>query len=198
MVGKLIESETLRFLKEFIAAPALVGAIAASSPGLAESVTEIAGVSRSSVVVEFGPGTGAITGAIVDKLQRDATFVAMEVSEKFVQATRKRFPGVNVVHDSAVNTGKYLSELGASHCDCIVSGLPWSTFNPDLQQDLLNATYNVLRPGGRFATFMYLMSPALPAGRRFIRQLKARFGNVKVSRPVWLNLPPAVVISVVR
>jgi len=198
VVGKLIESESLRFLKEFIASPALVGAIAASSPGLADTVTDIAGVSRSNVVVEFGPGTGAITGSIVDKLQRDATFVAMEVSEKFVQATKKRFPDVNVIHDSAANTGKYLQELGSTHCDCIVSGLPWAAFSHELQQELLDATYNVLKPGGRFATFMYLMSPALPAGRRFVKQLKQRFGNVTISRPIWLNLPPAVVISVVR
>lgn len=198
MVGKLIESDGWRFLKEFIAAPAIVGAIAASSKDLADSVTEVAGVSRSAVVVEFGPGTGAITGTIVKKLQHDATFVAMEICEKFAQATKQKFPEVNVVHDSAVNTGKYLAELGVSQCDCIVSGLPWAAFKDDLQHALLDATYDVLRPGGCFATFMYIMSPALPAGRRFVHQLRARFGNVRISRPVWFNLPPALVISAIR
>lgn len=198
MVGKLVESDALRFLKEFIAAPAIVGAVAASSKDLADSVTEVAGVAHSSVVVEYGPGTGAITGTIVNKLQRDAKFVAMEISEKFAEATKQKFPEVNVVHDSAVNTGKYLAELGASHCDCIVSGLPWTTFKNDLQHALLDTTYDVLKPGGCFATFMYIMSPTLPSGRRFIRQLKARFGNVQISKPIWLNLPPALVISAVR
>lgn len=195
MVGKMVQSDTLRFVKEFLASPSLVGAINASSESLAAAVTEVAGVARSTAVVEFGPGTGAITSTILKKLPRDAKFFAIEISDKFVETMHKNFPEVKVFHDSAVNTRRYMEEMGIDHCDCIVSGLPWASFNDGLQHALLDATFDVLKSGGRFVTFMYVMSPLLPAGGKFMRRLRARFGNIQTSKPVWANVPPALVIS---
>jgi phospholipid N-methyltransferase len=182
---------TLTFIKQFLGKPAYVGAIAPSSKGLAEMVCRQAGVHDASVVIEFGAGTGGITGTIVESLQPDATFFSMELLEEFVDIVRDQLPQVDVIHDSAANSRKYLEERGHDHCDCIVSGLPWTTFSDELQDTLLDATLDVLRPGGCFATYMYLQSNLLPSGPRFLNKLYERFSSTGNSPVVWKNLPPA-------
>lgn len=181
------------FLKEFVRRPTVTGAVAPSSGALAEVMTNEAGVDGAKVVMEFGPGTGVFTERILAKLPPGATFLAMEVNASFVEVTRRRCPGARVIHDSAVNARKYLDEVGATFCDCIICGLPWASFPGDLQDDLLDAVEDCLLPGGRFVTFAYLQGVILPAGRRFRKRLRARFPLVRTTPTVWRNLPPAFV-----
>ena len=183
----------LKFFKQFIASPAKTGSVAPSSKALADAVVRMARVNEADTVVEFGPGSGAITGSIIESLTPDATFFAMEINADFVAIMRKRFPEVTVHHDSATNTRQFLEAVGASSCDSIVSGLPWTFFSEELQDELLSTILDVLRPGGVFSTYMYLHSPVAPAGRRFVSKLKSRFGHVENSPVVWRNLPPAIV-----
>ena len=187
---------TLTFLKEAVVANRSTGAIAPSSRFLADAVTDIAGVPRGKVIVEYGPGTGVFTEVILSKKQPDAHFIAMEVNPGFVEATRSRCPQATVIHDGAQHAARYLREAGHEHCDTIVSGLPWTNFDEALQDEILNATYDVLAPGGRFVTFAYLFSPLMPGGRRFLKhKLPAKFGKVSETRVVWANLPPCAVYA---
>lgn len=184
---------SLRFLKEFITSPKAVGAVLPSSSRLASRVVEEARVGHASVVVEWGPGTGAITNAVLERLPHDATFFAMEISPEFVETMRVRFPQVTVHHDSAANTRRYLEQRELQSCDSVVSGLPWTSFDDALQDSLLDALVDVLRPGGLFVTYTYIMSPMMPGGRQFRRKIRERFSRVDTTPLVWLNVPPAFV-----
>jgi phospholipid N-methyltransferase len=181
------------FLKEFIASPTAVGAIAPSSAGLARTIVEAAELDTASVVIEFGPGTGVFTERIVESVSADCVFFALEVNERLAETTRRRCPGTKVFHDTASNATKYLQAMGVSHCDRIVSGLPWAAFPRSLQRELLDTVRDILKPGGLFVTFAYLQGLLLPAGLRFRRILSERFAKVTTTRIVWRNLPPAFV-----
>lgn len=186
--------ETLKFLTQFVREPIKTGALFASSRQLADMVTEGAGVGDARTVVEFGPGSGAITEIILEKLPKEALFFAVEINPGFVKMMRKRYPRVTVYQDSAANTRKYLEEHGRTSCDCIVSGLPWAAFPGELQDALLDAVVDVLEPGGRFATYTYFHAPATPAGKRFRKKLEKRMSVVGTLPLVWQNIPPALVI----
>lgn len=182
---------TIGFVKQFIRRPQHVGAVAPSSKFLAQRVMRVARVSEANAIVEFGPGNGCLTEVILQTMKPGAQFFAIEINPDFVKAVQKRCPGANVIHDSAENTRKHLEAMGLDGCDAIVSGLPWTLFNGDLQDRLLDAVYDVLRPGGRFVTFMYLMSPFFPSGKKFEQRLRKRFSKVSKTRLVWRNVPPA-------
>lgn len=188
--------DKLFFLKQFIAAPSRIGAVMPSSRALADLMVETAGVNQAQVAVEFGPGTGAITESIVEALPPDGSLLAMEVCGEFIEELERRFPNVSIIHDSAARTAEHLAQAGHSHCDCIVSGLPWAAFPKSLQDELLDAVEASLKPGGRFVTFAYLQGVILPAGKAFLRKLKQRFGTVDRTRVVWRNVPPAFVYCV--
>ena len=185
---------TLTFMKEVVLANKSTGALAPSSKALAEVVTAMAQLDDADVIVEYGPGTGVFTEVILRRMKREAYFLAMEVNPEFVKATQKCCPRAVVRLDGAQNTAKYLKEAGYDHCDVIVSGLPWTRFEDALQDEILDATYDVLRPGGRFVTFGYSFSSLFPSGRKFFKdKLRRKFSRVVRSKPIFQNFPPSVV-----
>ena len=186
--------DTLVFIKEALLENRWTGAITPSSKALAETITDMVGLEKAKVVVEYGPGTGVFTETILRKKRPDAYFLAMEVNPRFVEATLERCPGANVVNDCAQNTVNYLRKAGFEKCDAIVSGLPWTRFDETLQDAILEATYDVLAPGGRFVTFGYTFSPYFPLGRRFFcKKFPARFKKNSYTAPIWNNFPPCSV-----
>jgi phosphatidylethanolamine/phosphatidyl-N-methylethanolamine N-methyltransferase len=186
------------FLVESVTSHNEVRALASSSQGLAELITDLASLDTADAVIELGPGTGVFTEKIVEKTRAGSTFLAFEINPKFVEVTRRRCPRCTVVQESAVHARKYLNASGLEHCDSVVSGLPWATFSETLQDDLLDAISDALRPGGTFVAFTYVSSLLLPGGRGFRRKLHERFTEVEQSRVVWRNMPPAFVYRAVR
>ena len=180
------------FLKEFVNKPQEIGAIVPSSPALARAMVDGVDWSRVRTAVEYGPGPGAITGAILPWME-GKDFFAVELNETYAERFRSNFPGVKLYRDSVSNIVDICRAHGVDRIDCVLSGLPWANFSQRVQDQLLDATFQVLVPDGQFITFAYTHGLALPAGRRFRQKLDDRFGEVRRSRVVWLNTPPAVV-----
>lgn len=179
-------------LLEFVKSPKTIGAVAPSSDDLARAMVEGVDWSRARVVVECGPGTGALTGRIRERLAPGAHFFAIELNPGFAQEFSRRHPDVRL-HRGCVSDLPGLCREEGREVDVVVSGLPWAAFSPGDQERLLGAMHESLRPGGHFATFAYQPASALPAGRRFRRLLERTFSRVEKSPTVWRNLPPACV-----
>ena len=188
-------SDHISFLSEFIRRPQNTGAVAPSSRWLAETIVADIGLETASLVVEYGPGTGAFTGEILERIDSDADFIAIENNDRMRRRVRERFPDVDVADASIEALPDILAKRGhePGDVDAIVSGLPWAAFGEPLQDRLLDITASVLSPRGRFATFAYIHGLLLPAGRRFREKLDEHFTDVARSPIVWRNLPPAFV-----
>jgi phospholipid N-methyltransferase len=182
-----------RFLASFICRPIATGAIVPSSRYLARRMVEDMALGEASTVVELGPGTGAFTGSIQALLKPEALFLAVELNEGFAAVLREQFPTVGIINESAEKLSSILAARGRTHADSVLCSLPWAAFPRDLQERLIKAIVEALRPGGRFCTFAYTHASLLPAARRFRELLNANFASVKPSRTVWRNLPPAFV-----
>lgn len=181
------------FIKQFISAPKRTGAIAPSSRHLCQLVVRTSAISKAKVVVELGSGTGVFTEGIIGSLADKALFLALEVNPIFAMATRRRCPSAIVYEDSAETIGNYLQKHGAGQCDCIISGLPWGLFDKEMQQRLLSSVTQSLSCEGEFLAFTYVGCSILPGARRFHRMLSNLFSDVKKTRTVWRNIPPAFV-----
>ena len=144
-------------------------------------------------VIEYGPGTGVFTEAILKKIHPEANFFAIEQSKEMVEATRQRCPNAKILQDSVTNVQEICHQQSLKSVDAIISGLPWAAFPDVLQTEIMDSMLKVLRPGGTFATFAYWQGLALPAGKRFGRRLRETFSRVERSKTVWKNLPPAFV-----
>jgi phospholipid N-methyltransferase len=186
-------SEHSRLLGAFVRRPGRTGAIAPSSRELAELMTADMSLETADTVVELGAGTGVFTRLIAERVRHGTLALAFEIDGRLARELDGTIPGVRIVNDSAERIADHLRAEGRASADSILSGLPWASFNQDLQRTLLGAVLSVLRPGGLFATFAYIPAAWLPPGRRFRGMLKAGFASVETTRIVWGNVPPAFV-----
>jgi phospholipid N-methyltransferase len=180
-------------LSEFVRQPTRTGAVAPSSRWLAERLVDGVDIDGADTVVELGPGTGAFTRVIADRVRPAALVLAVELNAGLAENLVARFPSVRVVNDSAERLPQHLRSVGRPHADVVLSGLPFAAWREDLQARLLEAIAASLRPGGHFATFAYLQTAWLPNGRRFRKMLEAAFVDVRNSQVEWRNIPPAFV-----
>jgi phospholipid N-methyltransferase len=150
-----------------------------------------AGLADANVVLEFGAGTGAVTGHILRELSPQSRFAAIEINPQLAAIFRAAHPGVPLFEDSAENVRAICDSMNVTMVDCIISGLPWALFSKSTQITILNQIACVLKPGGRFVTFGYPQSLVLPAARHLAEVLPTYFTAVFKSKVVWRNLPPA-------
>jgi phospholipid N-methyltransferase len=181
------------FLRHAINSFDTTGAISPSSRKLSREVARAVDLKRAKVVVELGPGTGAVTEKILRRISPSTLFFALEVNKSFIRSTKRRCPGTIVYHDSAANIRKYLDMHGAPGCDCIISGLPWACFNNKLQLQILRTVRDCLNPGGEFVMSSYIHGQILPKGLRFKRNFRRVFPKFKTTKSIWWNIPPAFV-----
>lgn len=184
-----------RFLREFIRKPGSTGAIVPSSAELARLMVEEASLEGASVIVEFGPGTGPITRALIETKPKNAKLIAIERNEEFVAMLRDRHPELDVAHDCVQKLQNILAARGETVADRIVSGLPWAAFDETLQREIMKAAHGSLAEDGVFVTFAYIQGFALPPAWRFRKLLREMFSEVRQSDVVWRNVPPAFVYT---
>ena len=183
----------MQFFREAIFAPQTTGAIAPSSRHLARVIVSKAGVDDASRILEIGPGTGVFTERILARKKNNAHFVAIERNGNFASKLKSRFPGTRIVEGCATELRAHAAEHEFHGADSIVSGLPWTIFEPTLQRSILGGIYDVLGSGGTFATFAYFGTHWLPGGQNFRSLLRGVFPNTRTSPVVIRNFPPAFV-----
>ena len=150
---------------------------------------------RAEHVLELGPGTGAFTGEILSSLRNEATFSAIEIDPELARRMSKKFPRAKVIAGCATRLGEHLAMENVAAPDAILSGLPWTVFDEQLQTDILSQIHSVLRDGGVFSTFAYYGPHRLKGGRAFRRKLETTFGKVLRSSVVLRNFPPAFIYT---
>lgn len=179
------------FLRAAVRRPGAVGAVAPSSVGLAELLASVVPRSGAPIVVELGPGTGAVSAVIDRRLPPTGRHLAVELDPDMVAYLGRHRPSLEVVRGDARDLTRLLGDRGVTGVDAIVSGLPWALFDTPTQTAILGQVARLLAPGGAFTTFAYLHGMPLHTARRFRRTLAATFDEVVVSKTVWRNLPPA-------
>lgn len=180
------------FLREFLRNWKTVGAIAPSSPALAEMMMKASGVSEARHILELGPGTGAFTEAISHAMPDGAEYLGLELNEAFVSRLKNQYPGMRFECCCAQKFDLTQPDFQKGF-DVIISGLPWTAFPESLQKSILGNVLPHLAPGGCFVTFAYFGFHLLPAGRHFRGLISSLLPEVATSEVVWANLPPAFV-----
>lgn len=139
---------------------------------------------KSGPVVEFGPGTGRFTEAILARGVRPEDLTLFELDEEFVAYLRQKFPGVTV-HQLPAQAAAGLVAPGVS---TVISGLPLLSMPTEVREGIVGAAFAILAPRGRYVQFTYGARPPLPPETIATLGLSVNKGN-----KVWVNLPPATV-----
>jgi phospholipid N-methyltransferase len=177
-------AELLLFAGNFVRHPMMLGSIIPSSRFLVNQVLAPIDWQRATVIVEYGPGVGTITGEILKRMRPDAHLVAIETNRDFVRFLTKSLPDprLHVVHDSAVEVQQVLQRLGLPAPSYIVSGIPLGSMPESLRAAIARASRAALAPGGAFLVYQFT-ARALPVLQQTFQHVRRSFER--------RNLPPA-------
>ena len=186
------------FLSHFRKSPRTVGAIAPSSRRLARAMLDGLALGPDSKLVELGPGTGAITIEIAERLPDAATCLAIDIDPVFTARVASRWPQIDAVCDRAERLLDIAAERQLLPVDHIVSGLPFASLPADGTRAIVDAIASSLRPGGTFTTFQYVHAYGLPPAIAVRRMLSDKMRSRPTFSLVLANLPPAFVIRWIK
>ncbi|MCZ8135626.1 MAG: methyltransferase domain-containing protein [Porphyrobacter sp.] len=173
------------FFRGFLEHPSMVASVVPSSQATIDGMLAKVDWDRCELFVEYGPGVGTFTTRILDCLPPDGKLLAIDTNPRFVDFLRKTIPDprFEVVLGSATDVERIVRESGEPHADYIISGLPFSSLPEDVAQQIVAASYAVLRDGGAFMTYQF---------RTTARDLTAaRFDRIDTGLALF-NVPPCV------
>jgi phospholipid N-methyltransferase len=202
----------LTFFQQFRQRFKTTGAIAPSSRFLASAMT---GPMRKMLgdaegppkrILEIGPGTGAVTRAIVKLIRPQDAFDLVELNEVFANLLKERFQThrdyQRVCEQSQVHMLPLQEFAAEAPYDFIISGLPLNNFSTDLVREIFECYFRLLAPGGTLSYFEYM----------YVRSIRKRIGKAEEKQRmrsldeiifpylkqhrirqswVFINLPPA-------
>jgi phosphatidylethanolamine/phosphatidyl-N-methylethanolamine N-methyltransferase len=173
------------FLREWFADPQRTGSVTPSSPKLAAAMARWLPSDPESYVLELGPGTGAVTQALIERGLREDRLVAIENNPKLARLLHRRFPRAHIITGDAWHLDVLLREQAEpiESVGAVISSLPLLNFPPAEADTLAEKIRAILEHGGKWVQYSYHLGNGH-------HKSATRFHRL-ASKIVWLNLPPA-------
>jgi phosphatidylethanolamine/phosphatidyl-N-methylethanolamine N-methyltransferase len=175
--------DEVRFLRSWIEKPLHMGAVMPSGKVLARTMAQYVDIHSTGPVVELGPGTGAITSALIDHGVDQKRLVLVEYNPGFCALLRDRYPHAKVVQGDAYTLRDSLWDVLSVPASAVVSGLPLVTKPMLTRLKLIRDAFAALAPGAPFVQFTYSVAPPIPKSLPGV--------STEASERIWMNLPPA-------
>lgn len=173
------------FFRGFLEHPRMVGSVIPSSQVTIDMMLERVDWSRCRLFVEYGPGVGTFCQAILDRLPPGGELLVIDTNPRFIDYLVREFddPRFHARLGSAVDVARFVRETGHDRADYVLSGLPISTLPDGVGEQLVAATYEIVREGGAFLTYQFR-----PSARELTEE---HFDRVEEGF-VWRNIPPCL------
>jgi len=178
-------ADTTLFLQEWIANPQRMGAVAPSSPRLANAMADWLPADPDSFVLELGPGTGVVTEALLQRGLPQERLVAIEQNANMARALREKYPRAQVIAGDAWKLDDLLRRRRepVEKVGAVISSLPLLNFPREDAERLAEKIRGVLEPNGKWVQFTYRIHKLRPRGTNSFK--------LRATKIVWFNLPPA-------
>lgn len=189
MIQPLLGSvnRTARFFLEAVNNPRDIGAVMPSSPNLAMAMARWLPWDETAKVLELGPGTGAVTGALLKRGLKPDRLFAVEKSESLAGLLSHQFPMIRVIRGDAMELRRLISEHDPDPepFSVVISSLPLLNFPPHMGMTVAEQIRDVLKPGGLLVQYSYNLVKGREERLYCFRRV--------ASEIVLVNVPPAKV-----
>jgi phosphatidylethanolamine/phosphatidyl-N-methylethanolamine N-methyltransferase len=175
--------DEVRFLRSWMEKPLHVGAVMPSGRVLARTMAQYVEIDSDRPVIELGPGTGAITNALIAHGVDQKRLVLVEYNPGFCALLRDRYPQATVVQGDAYALRDSLWDVLSAPASAVISGLPLVTKPMLTRLKLIRDAFVAMSPGSPFVQFTYSVAPPIPKSLPGV--------STEASERIWMNLPPA-------
>ena len=194
------------FLTQVLRNYETTGAVIPSGRALGTALCRHAGIGAPQRILEAGPGTGAVTGCLIERMRAGDELWLVELNPTFAAHLRDAFrqrPSFRAVADRCHLIEGAIQDLGEEgHFDLIVSGLPLNNFSPENVRAILEAYARLLKHAGILSFFQYIlirdakMMVSFGLERTRLKRVGKAVDEALSEREfarewVWPNVPPA-------
>jgi phosphatidylethanolamine/phosphatidyl-N-methylethanolamine N-methyltransferase len=194
------------FLTQFLRNYETTGAVIPSGRALGAALCRHVGIGAPQRILEAGPGTGAVTGCLIERMRAEDELWLVELNPTFAAHLRDAFrqrPSFQAAADRCHLIEGSIQDLGQEgHFDLVVSGLPLNNFSPENVRAILEAYARLLRPAGILSFFQYILirdaktMVSFGLERTRLKNVGEAIDAVLSEREfarewVWPNVPPA-------
>ncbi len=188
-------NENFEFLQAFLKNPLKVGAIAPSSPELAQKMLRGLAPNEEKIVLELGVGTGAVTKFLQEILPNEKSYLGIEVDKDLVKSLKKNFPRLKIVRGNACDTFSIHQKTGLGKVGYIISCLPFVSIPNEVGDEILAEVEKFMERGCVFRTFQYAHGYYFPSAIKLRDFMRKRYGKARKSRLIMKNVPPAYTLT---
>src|SRR5262245_15296346 len=183
--GEADASDEYMFLRAWARAPFVTASMLPSGRALARAVAAAVDPAKPGPIVELGPGTGAVTAALVERGVQPERLILIEFLPEFCELLRQRFPTARVIMGDAFDAPLALQQLGVGPLSAVVSCLPLYSKKPERRERLLHDMLRLGSTGMPFVQATNFSRSPIPFDPEDIAGA--------ASRRIWFNLAPALV-----
>jgi phosphatidylethanolamine/phosphatidyl-N-methylethanolamine N-methyltransferase len=196
--------EYVAFMREACRSLSSTAAVVPSSRFLTSALVEPADLQHARVVVELGPGTGAVTLQILRRLPPDGRLYAIELNRVFARRLRERFndPRLILINRDACELLSIIPRTVVGRVSAVISSLGLTSMDHRLRSTIVMQASRCLDKDGIMMQYQYMggfedisLAPQMRVRRFRVRQFLHRFFRQVNTSTVLLNLPPAFVFE---
>ena len=189
-------NENIEFLQAFLKNPGKVGAIAPSSPELAQRMLEDIRPTAENIILELGVGTGAITKFIADRVPDEKSYLGVELDKDLVKHLKRNFHDLKIVRGNAVEAAALHRKSGLGKVGFIICCLPFVSIPNDVGEKILRQVDKFMERGNcTFRTFQYAHGYYFPSAIKLREHMRNRYGKALKSPLIMKNMPPAYTLT---
>jgi len=175
------------FVREFIKNAKQIGSVAPSGKSLASKLLRDIDFESARLIVEFGPGTGAITRAIVERLHPECRLISIEANAQFMSKLNELYPAENVdfIEGYAQDIVKILKNQNIdTPVDAFISSLPLTLISAEHITEIMKGMLELLKPNGSYVQYQY--------STQGMKAIKNHW-HISSTSIALMNIPPSIV-----
>ena len=172
------------FFRRWLSNPLQMGSIIPSSPKLGALIAKQIDKRSSSLILELGAGTGAITKSLISAGISPGRIVVVEIVPEMADHLRAKFSQTSVLQADAFNLPIQSLKDTGTEIGTVICGIPLVLLNEAKQRQFIQQV-EAVAPGRGFLLYTYCFTSPLPH----------RTLGLDAQRLDWtpLNFPPASV-----
>ena len=182
-----MNSGILEFIKAAVKDPKSVSTVFPTMRFLAQALVDNSELNSKQSVVELGCGTGAITKYILN-VAHPQSYLGVELSTDLVSFLNETYPQSKFIAQSAHDLSGHVADASV---DVVIASLPWTMLPRDLQEAIAREILRILKPGGKFTTFICVHALAYPGASRVQKLFRNHFSEFEYCETISRNIPPA-------
>lgn len=146
---------------------------------------------KAKVMLEYGPGNGAITKHLLKRMSLDSFLFVFETNAQFINELSELEDKRLIIINADAEKAQMILEnrYKINKVDCIISTIPFTFTNRRKRRRIVFRSFKLLKEKGKFITAQYSWL--------IYNLIKKQSSEISI-KPILLSIPPTFIINGIK